>query len=113
LQAGARPVSRSLAVEGIANAGHDTRALQAWLGHKNIQHTVRYTELAPDRFRDFWRGRCRQCGHAWPPGDENVGPTVVIAASSAILPSYARRSQSKSLELHGVLLVLRTIGHGW
>ena len=24
----------------LANAGHDTRALQAWLGHKNIQHTV-------------------------------------------------------------------------
>jgi site-specific recombinase XerD len=39
----------------LANAGHDTRALQAWLRHKNIQHTVRYTELAPDRFRDFWR----------------------------------------------------------
>ena len=30
-------------------------ALQAWLGHKNIQHTVRYTELAPDRFKNFWR----------------------------------------------------------
>jgi site-specific recombinase XerD len=30
----------------LANAGHDTRSLQAWLGHKNIQHTVRYTELA-------------------------------------------------------------------
>jgi type 1 fimbriae regulatory protein FimB/type 1 fimbriae regulatory protein FimE len=29
--------------------------LAAWLGHKNIQHTVRYTELAPDRFKDFWR----------------------------------------------------------
>jgi site-specific recombinase XerD len=39
----------------LANAGHDTRALQAWLGHKNIQHTVRYTELAPDRFKDFWK----------------------------------------------------------
>jgi site-specific recombinase XerD len=39
----------------LANAGHDTRALQAWLGHKNIQHTMRYTELAPDRFKDFWR----------------------------------------------------------
>jgi integrase len=39
----------------LANAGHDTRPLQAWLGHKNIQHTVRYTELAPDRFKDFWR----------------------------------------------------------
>jgi len=39
----------------LANAGHDTRALQAYLGHRNIQHTVRYTELAPDRFKDFWR----------------------------------------------------------
>ena len=39
----------------LANAGHDTRALQAYLGHKNIQHTVRYTELAPGRFKGFWR----------------------------------------------------------
>jgi type 1 fimbriae regulatory protein FimB/type 1 fimbriae regulatory protein FimE len=39
----------------LANAGHDTRALQAYLGHRNIQHTVRYTELAPARFKDFWR----------------------------------------------------------
>jgi site-specific recombinase XerD len=39
----------------LANKGHDTRALQAYLGHKNIQHTVRYTELAPTRFKDFWR----------------------------------------------------------
>ena len=39
----------------LANAGHDTRALQDWLGHRNIQHTVRYTELSPTRFRDFWR----------------------------------------------------------
>lgn len=39
----------------LANAGHDTRALQLWLGHKNIQHTVRYTELSPARFRNFWR----------------------------------------------------------
>jgi site-specific recombinase XerD len=39
----------------LANRGHDTRALQAYLGHKNIQHTVRYTELTPDRFKDFWR----------------------------------------------------------
>jgi integrase len=39
----------------IANRGHDTRALQAYLGHKNIQHTVRYTELSPTRFKDFWR----------------------------------------------------------
>jgi integrase len=39
----------------LAGKGHDTRALQAYLGHRNIQHTVRYTELAPDRFKDFWR----------------------------------------------------------
>src|SRR5215471_15141288 len=39
----------------LANRGHGTRALQAYLGHKNIQHTVRYTELSPTRFKDFWR----------------------------------------------------------
>jgi len=39
----------------LANKGHDTRSLQAYLGHKNIQHTVRYTELSPTRFKDFWR----------------------------------------------------------
>ena len=38
----------------LANQGHDTRAIQHYLGHKNIQHTVRYTELAPGRFREFW-----------------------------------------------------------
>jgi type 1 fimbriae regulatory protein FimE len=39
----------------LANEGHDTRSLQHYLGHKNIAHTVRYTELAPDRFKSFWR----------------------------------------------------------
>jgi site-specific recombinase XerD len=39
----------------LANAGHDTRALQDWLGHCSIQHTVRYTELSPTRFKNFWR----------------------------------------------------------
>jgi type 1 fimbriae regulatory protein FimB/type 1 fimbriae regulatory protein FimE len=33
----------------------DTRSLQHYLGHKNIQHTVRYSELSPERFRDFWK----------------------------------------------------------
>ena len=33
-----------------------TRGPCSTLGHKNIQHTVRYTEMAPDRFKDFWRG---------------------------------------------------------
>jgi integrase len=39
----------------LANAGHDTRALQAYLGHRNIQNTTRYTALASDRFARFWQ----------------------------------------------------------
>jgi integrase len=39
----------------LANAGHDTRSLQAYLGHRNIQHTVRYSELASNRFDGFWK----------------------------------------------------------
>ena len=39
----------------LANDGVDTRALQAYLGHRNIQNTTRYTALAPDRFKRFWR----------------------------------------------------------
>jgi len=38
-----------------ANAGRDTRSLQHYLGHKNIQHTVRYTELTPTRFKGWWK----------------------------------------------------------
>lgn len=38
----------------LANSGADTRAIQAYLGHKNITHTVRYTELAANRFDSFW-----------------------------------------------------------
>ena len=38
----------------LASRGHDTRAIQAYLGHRNIQHTVRYTELSSRRFQDFW-----------------------------------------------------------
>lgn len=39
----------------LANDGQDTRAIQHYLGHRNISHTVRYTELAPDRFKAFWK----------------------------------------------------------
>jgi type 1 fimbriae regulatory protein FimE len=38
----------------LANQGMDTRSLQHYLGHRNITHTVRYSELSPDRFKDFW-----------------------------------------------------------
>jgi site-specific recombinase XerD len=39
----------------LANDGHDTRAIQAYLGHRNIQNTTRYTALAPQRFKEFSR----------------------------------------------------------
>lgn len=38
----------------LADRGLDTRSIQDFLGHRNIQHTVRYTELAPERFRSIW-----------------------------------------------------------
>lgn len=39
----------------LANNGHDTRAIQGYLGHRDIKHTVVYTELAVDRFAGFWK----------------------------------------------------------
>ena len=39
----------------LANEGFDTRAIQLYLGHSNIQHTCRYTELAANRFNGFWK----------------------------------------------------------
>src|SRR5262245_48416426 len=39
----------------LANDGHDTRAIQHYLGHRSIASTVRYTALAPDRFKGFWK----------------------------------------------------------
>jgi site-specific recombinase XerD len=38
----------------LANDGRDTRSIQHYLGHKSIQHTVRYTEMTANRFKDFW-----------------------------------------------------------
>ena len=39
----------------LADAGHDTRRLQLWLGHADIKHTARYSELSSKPFADFWR----------------------------------------------------------
>ena len=39
----------------LANDGQDTRAIQHYLGHRSIASTVRYTKLAPDRFKGFWK----------------------------------------------------------
>jgi hypothetical protein len=44
-----------LPARSLANKGHDTRAIQGWLGHRSITSTAVYTALAPNRFKDFWR----------------------------------------------------------
>lgn len=38
----------------LANKGHDTRAIQSYMGHSNIKNTIIYTELSPNRFNNFW-----------------------------------------------------------
>lgn len=39
----------------LANQGADTRLIQDYLGHRNIQHTVQYTAANPARFERLWR----------------------------------------------------------
>jgi hypothetical protein len=48
-------IERAGIVAKLAFKVHPHMLLQAYLGHKNIQHTVRYTELSPTRFKDFWQ----------------------------------------------------------
>lgn len=38
----------------LANKGCDLRLIQDYLGHKQIQNTVRYTALNPARFAGLW-----------------------------------------------------------
>jgi hypothetical protein len=40
---------------GASVASTTRHLLQDWLGHRAIQHTARYTELTPTRFKDVWR----------------------------------------------------------
>jgi integrase len=39
----------------LGNDGHDTRAVQVYMGHRRIENTTKYTELSASRFKDFWR----------------------------------------------------------
>ena len=39
----------------LADQGADTRLIQDYLGHRNIQHTVMYTATNPARFERLWR----------------------------------------------------------
>jgi len=47
------PVHPHMLLHACGYDGQDIRAVQHYLGHRNIQHTVRYTELSPERFKSF------------------------------------------------------------
>ena len=68
----------------LANDGGDTRTIQAYLGHKSIQHTVRYTELAPTRFKSLFRDLAVRC---------------ISSKTSTTLPERPTRSQIQYLPL--------------
>jgi hypothetical protein len=70
----------------LANDGHDTRAIQAYLGHRNIQNTTRYTALAPHRFKEFFEINL--------PGPPRTGPSDAFERSG---PGVERDSHTESL----------------
>jgi integrase len=39
----------------LANSDHNILAIQNYLGHKNIQQTLRYMQLSSKPFKNFWR----------------------------------------------------------
>jgi hypothetical protein len=85
----------------LANDGQDTRALQHYLGHKNIQHTVRYTELSPRRFRDFWKD-CGRLPRAPKDGSLGLGSfystkpvTFITPAGTGNSPEMVTRATSR------------------
>ncbi len=49
----------------LANDGHDTRAIQAYLGHRSIMSTVRSTGLMPNRFNNFWKNSLLPVQPGW------------------------------------------------
>ena len=53
--AGIRSIIDLTLLMALQNDTGMAATLQAYLGHRNIAHTVRYIELAPTRFKDFWR----------------------------------------------------------
>jgi hypothetical protein len=66
----------------LANDGHDTRSMQHYLGHKNIHHTVRYTELSPDRFHQDVTSR-------------RVEPTSAERAERSLRPVRSLKAQGQ------------------
>src|SRR6516225_3288375 len=63
----------------LADAGHDTRRLQLWLGHSDIKHTAHYSELSSKPFKEFWKGEARAGWH--------IGTGAIPASPRAANPN--------------------------
>jgi hypothetical protein len=79
-----------------------SRAIQAWMGHKNIQHTVRCTELALDRFKDFWRDQ-RLVGIT---NDRQGGPRCLGSRSRGSFSKHRGTSDE-----HAIADLICDLGH--
>jgi hypothetical protein len=77
----------------LANAGHDTRALQA-LGQGNLQHTVRCAELAPNDPEPAvsWLSGFRRGAHARP---KTTPVHTLLGGAAATWPSWRVRSRRR------------------
>jgi hypothetical protein len=83
----------------MANDGVDTRTIQAYLGHKDIRHTVRYTELSPVRFKGLWKDsrpspRPAPVTTATFPSNE-IRPVISLSSSRRFVePPYVQRRRA-------------------
>jgi hypothetical protein len=91
----------------LANDDYDTRSLQAYLRHKNIQHTVRHTELFADAvFTHHYRPLCAKAM-------TSVRSTLVLRARSISCAggtpdgSLCSRETAFDLNLRGAKRTLR------
>jgi hypothetical protein len=90
----------------LANEGHDTRAIQHYLGHRNIQNTVRYTQLCAQRFKDFLEGLKQNEGSPrWQSVNGSVRP------SREIRETLNRPSNNQRAALYRVLRALIGMTH--
>ena len=75
----------------LANDNVETRAIQSYLGHANITHTVRYTELGPNRFKGFWNELQAERG------ETEVTPEKFVLVASAALNQLSESAYSTPL----------------
>jgi hypothetical protein len=78
----------------LANDGQDTRAIQHYLGHRNIQHTTRYTD---------WRQIGSRISGAISPTPNIAMARVCPLLHKHVIPSYTFRSDGQVIDLDAIV----------